>query len=213
MSTPRYDLNFLCLAVIYPGCMMVLNDISLMRGIRTLRVGLFFVIFMSIWNPVFNQELHTTWRGIPITYGMLSGMSMLMKGILALLAMYVLVNMLTIDGLCALLREIYLPTILVVTIQLMYRYISVLNEEAKTMTQSYKLRSGGAKGIHFKEWGSFLGSLLLRTYDRSKILYESMLLRGFDGTMVWDDVTMTATDFIITILVCGAMIVARIFVG
>ena len=49
------------------------------------------------------------------------------------------------------------------------------------MTESYHLRAPGQKGIHPRAWGSFLGQLLLRTIDRGQALYESMLLRGYDG--------------------------------
>ena len=47
------------------------------------------------------------------------------------------------------------------------------------MTNAYHLRAPGQKGIHVSAWGSFLGQLLLRTMDRGRELYESMLLRGY----------------------------------
>lgn len=49
------------------------------------------------------------------------------------------------------------------------------------MMLAYKLRAPGQKGIHFKVWGSFLGLLLLRSMDRAQTVYESMLLRGYQG--------------------------------
>lgn len=47
------------------------------------------------------------------------------------------------------------------------------------MTDAYRLRAPGQKGIQFSAWGSFLGQLLLRSMDRAEELYASMLLRGF----------------------------------
>ena len=57
----------------------------------------------------------------------------------------------------------------------------ILLDEASIMTDAYNLRAPGQKGIHISAWGSFLGQLLLRTMDRAQALYESMVLRGYNG--------------------------------
>ena len=49
------------------------------------------------------------------------------------------------------------------------------------MLVAYSLRAPGQKGIAYSSWGSFLGSLLLRTMDRAKEIVQSMELRGYDG--------------------------------
>ncbi|OPZ93826.1 MAG: hypothetical protein BWY74_00976 [Firmicutes bacterium ADurb.Bin419] len=49
------------------------------------------------------------------------------------------------------------------------------------MVRAYSLRTPGQKGIHHDSWGSFLGQLLLRTFERAERVYESMILRGFSG--------------------------------
>ena len=50
------------------------------------------------------------------------------------------------------------------------------------MTTAYHLRAPGQKGIHYSAWGSFLGQIFLRTVDRAQEVYDSMLLRGFEGS-------------------------------
>ena len=50
--------------------------------------------------------------------------------------------------------------------------------------QAYKLRAPYQKGINIKAWGSFAGQILLRSIDRAEIVYESMLLRGFNGNFI-----------------------------
>ena len=69
-------------------------------------------------------------------------------------------------------------------IQLKYyriRYIIVLLKEAERITLAYEMRAPGQKGIHWKAWGSLAGQLLLRSIDRAQVVYESMMLRGYDG--------------------------------
>ena len=48
------------------------------------------------------------------------------------------------------------------------------------MSQAYALRAPGKRGIAFRHWGSFMGLLLLRSVDRSREVYQAMLLRGYD---------------------------------
>lgn len=62
------------------------------------------------------------------------------------------------------------------------RYVSVLMEQVSIMLDAYALRAPGQKGIHISAWGSFLGQLILRSMDKARELYQSMLLRGFDGS-------------------------------
>ena len=49
------------------------------------------------------------------------------------------------------------------------------------MFQAYSLRAPGHRGGHVSAWGSFLGQLLLRSMDRAQIVYDSMMLRGYQG--------------------------------
>ena len=63
-----------------------------------------------------------------------------------------------------------------------YRYVTVLLEEVNRITQAYSLRAPNQKGIHYKVWGTLTGQVLLRSMDRANAVYESMLLRGYDGS-------------------------------
>lgn len=78
------------------------------------------------------------------------------------------------------LRKIHIPEIIVMIIQLIYRYINVLLKETKRIVEAYSLRAPGQKGINFKAWGSLLGQLLLRSIDRATDVHNSMSLRGYN---------------------------------
>ena len=49
------------------------------------------------------------------------------------------------------------------------------------MTDAYSLRAPGQTGLHYKVWGTMVGQLLLRSMDRAQIVYDSMMLRGYQG--------------------------------
>ena len=72
-------------------------------------------------------------------------------------------------------------TLMIKGLLLTYRYITLLLGEVNQMTQAYALRAPNQKGIHCKAWGSLTGQLLLRSVDRANEVYESMLLRGYQG--------------------------------
>ena len=126
------------------------------------------------------------------------------------LASFLLIATTPIDTLCAALRRLHVPDILVTLLLLTYRYIGVMLEEVVIMSEAYSLRAPGQKGIHISAWGSFLGQLLLRSMDRAEALYHSMLLRGFRGEYYYAEVPKCGvTGVIFTVSCCLAFLCAR----
>jgi cobalt/nickel transport system permease protein len=89
-----------------------------------------------------------------------------------------------VDGL----RQLRLPRIMVAIISFMYRYLSVLSDEATRMARARASRSadpdgrgGGSIMWRAKVTGSMVGSLFLRSYERSERIYAAMQARGFEG--------------------------------
>ena len=104
---------------------------------------------------------------------------LVVKGVLCFLAVYLLIATTGMERVCAALRQLHIPRVLVTTILLTYRYIVLLLQEGNRISTAYALRAPGEKGIHFRAWGSLLGQLLLRSVDRAQLVYESMMLRGY----------------------------------
>ena len=88
------------------------------------------------------------------------------------------------------LRELRLPRIMVAIIGFMYRYLAVLGDEAQRLMRARAARSAVAEGYHgggsivwrARVTGGMVGSLFLRSYERSERIYAAMQARGFDGT-------------------------------
>ncbi|MEQ8202062.1 MAG: energy-coupling factor transporter transmembrane component T, partial [Syntrophomonadaceae bacterium] len=107
--------------------------------------------------------------------------SIFIKCILTVAAGVLLIATTGMEELGAALRMLRVPRIFVLQLLLTYRYISVLGEETARMLRAYSLRAPGQKGVKLEAWGSFAGSLLLRSYDRAQRIYAAMCLRGFAG--------------------------------
>ncbi|MEI8334715.1 MAG: cobalt ECF transporter T component CbiQ [Chloroflexota bacterium] len=91
-----------------------------------------------------------------------------------------------VDGL----RALRMPRIIVSTISFMYRYLAVLSDEAGRMMRARASRSadidghgGGTVVWRMRVVGGMVGSLFLRSYERSERVYAAMQSRGFQGDL------------------------------
>lgn len=180
-SFPRYDFMGLLGMGIYPLFLFQLGEVAFREALHRLRIVLPVVCLVGIWNPLLDTEILTAIGGVPVSAGMISMLTLMLKGIFTVFAAYLLIATTKIEDICYALRLLHVPKLFVTQILLSYRYISVLLAEANRMSQAYALRAPGQKGIHYKVWGTFIGQLLLKSMDRAEELYESMCLRGYQG--------------------------------
>lgn len=180
MSFPKYSLSNVISMCIYPLLMYPLANISIYKAIWKMKVIIPLILLIGILNPFFDNTLIQIGT-ITINGGWISFITLAIKGILALLATYLLVATTRIDSICHSLRKLHIPSYLVSLILLTYRYVSVMVEELSTMSIAYQLRAPKEKGIAYQAWGSFLGNLLLRSMDKAKEIYLAMKLRGYKG--------------------------------
>ncbi len=90
------------------------------------------------------------------------------------------------------LRHLKVPDILVSTVSFMYRYVFVLSDEALRMMRAREARSartrcapgGGSIPWRARVAGNMAGQLFLRSYERSERVYNAMLARGYQGTLL-----------------------------
>ena len=181
VSFNKYDLSGLVFMIIFLISMYILGDISFFSSIKKLKIILPICIFLGIFNPFFDKVIIFNIGELEVTSGMVSGLTLIIKGMFSVLASYLLFATTGIEKICYALRIIHIPKIIVTQLLLTYRYITVLLTEANNIYQAYSLRAPKQKGVHYKVWGSLLGQLLLRSIDRANDVYESMLLRGYNG--------------------------------
>jgi cobalt/nickel transport system permease protein len=93
------------------------------------------------------------------------------------------------------LRGLRVPALIVSIIGFMYRYLAVIGDEAGRMNRARASRSPAAlhgprslgalaRSVRWRAQvtGGMVGSLFIRSYERSERVYAAMLARGFDGT-------------------------------
>lgn len=188
VSFPKYNFSGLMAMVLYPVLLFQAAGIPVGLCFYRLRMVLPLVCAVGLVNPFLDTAPVMALGNFTVTGGMISMVTLMMKGVFSLMASFLLIATTSIDALCAALRALHLPSMILTLLLLTYRYISIMLEEVSVMTQAYRLRAPGQKGLHFSAWGSFLGQLLLRTMDRAQELYGSMELRGFHGEFYYADV-------------------------
>ena len=212
VSFSKYNLSGLLVMAVYPVILFIMNDSSVKDALWRMRVVLPLVCVAGIFNPFFDRQAVMTVGQIEITGGVISMLTLMLKGVFTVSASYLLIATTTIEKICCALEICHLPKSLVMQVWLIYRYISVLLAETQRVVQAYELRAPGQKGIHFKVWGSLMGQMLLRSMDRAEVIYESMCLRGFDGVFrLKKEIRFCARDAVYLVLWIVIFAVLRYF--
>jgi len=211
VSFDKYDITGLAAMFVYPFIVFNIGDISFKDALHRLRVVLPVVCIVGIFNPFFDTQIVMTIGGLGIRAGVISMVTLMLKGIFTVLASYLLIATTTIEKICYSMTLLHLPKIFVTEIMLIYRYITLLLSEAHKMTQAYALRAPGQKGVAYKVWGSMIGQLLLRSVDRADNVYEAMNLRGYQGDYYCEKMGFKISDGVYLVIWLGIFIVFRVF--
>jgi len=181
VSFNKYELSGLLPLLFYPIIVITLADLPLVPLLKRMLIVLPFIIGIGLFNPLFDRIPMVVLPWIQISGGWISFLSILLKGVLTILAALLLIATTGMTRIAAVLDMLKIPKIFILQLLLTYRYITVLIEEVGHTLRAYSLRSRRERGISFSDWGSLTGHLLVRTLDRAQRVYHSMCCRGFTG--------------------------------
>lgn len=210
ISIDKYNVSGLMPYFFYPILMMALGEIPYRPVFSRLLIALPFAFFAGLSNPFLDRETALVLAGIPISWGLLSFASILIKTVLTVMAVLILIATTPMDRLAHELIRLRIPKIFVMQIMLTYRYLGLLIAEAGNMTTAYHLRSSRQKGIRLEHAGTFMGQLLLRSFDRAEKVYVAMKLRGFNGEYHFAlSEKMKTGDFLYGLILCVLFLLMR----
>lgn len=142
-----------------------------------------FIILIGIANPFYDKRPAFEVGQFTITYGWLSFLTILLRGILSVQALIILIGNCGFIRICNALILMKVPKILTTQLLLLYRYLGLLLEESFNIQRAIVSRGYGKKSFPLKMWVTIVGSLLIRTYERSKRIHNAMVSRGFNGSI------------------------------
>ncbi len=212
ISFDPYNLTGLMVFAFYPVILMALSEIPYKPLLKRLLVALPFSFFAGLSNIIFDQKLAMMIGSIPISYGVISFTTIIVKTVFTVMAVLILIATTSLPQISYQLLAIKVPKIIVEQIMLTYRYISVLLEQVSNMYTAYILRAPDAKGIKMKDMGIFVGQLLLKSFDRAENIYYAMKCRGYDGNYLYAKPNkVNQIDWIYLLVVGIVLLLMRFF--
>jgi len=181
--------TFVLLAVLAISATLV-AQIPLGEGLKRSAIVLPFAGMVAISLP-FTQggQVILSWNilGWTLTVtdqGLIQFASVMIKAWLSVMVSGLLVATTPFPELLKGLHSLRVPAILTSTISFMYRYLFVLVDEAMRLQTAREARSTGTGRTVWwrgQVLGKMIGSLFIRSYERSERIYAAMLSRGFAG--------------------------------
>lgn len=181
VSFGKYEISGLLPMLLYPIFLVTAGDLPARRLMKRVLIVSPFAILIGVFNPLFDREVLLHLGPIGVSGGWISFASILLRFFLTVSAALILIAMTGFTGICMALERIRVPSVFVVQLLFLYRYIFVLTEEAARMARARSLRSFSRRGNSVRVFGSLVGQLLLRTIDRAERVHLSMVCKGFDG--------------------------------
>ncbi|MCL1872583.1 MAG: cobalt ECF transporter T component CbiQ [Clostridiales bacterium] len=179
ISRPPGEILTLLPFALFPGLLLAFSRISPKYILGRAVLVLPFPLLAGLGNlfilkdPVYYLGLFA------VSQGMLFLLSLLLKALFTVSSLILLIACTSLRDLGGQLLRLKIPKAFCLQLFLTYRYLSLLLLEAGAMFQAYLLRAPGQKGIKIKDMGSFLGALLLRSFERANRIYQAMQCRGF----------------------------------
>ena len=171
MSLERHSVTRLSPFLFYPVLMCVLASVPAGLLLKRVLPALPFAFFAGVSCLMFERGTAGEVAGVRISLGMLSFAMIFCRTMLCVAAVMILVAVTPFADLMDALRRMHVPSVFADLLEMMYRYLSVLSEEAELMLTAFRLRSGG----RFRP--DIPGQLFLRSADRAERIYDAMKCR------------------------------------
>lgn len=165
--------------LLYPLIFAALGEVPGRVLMRRILTALPFCLFAGLGSLLFDRTVRYMLGPFPVTGGLLICGSILLRGVLVVWAVSLLMAVTPAGELFSQLRRMHVPGVLVRLLEMTYRYVGTLMEEAGRMQTAYALRSGGKTALEMRHMGAFVGMLLLKSHARAQRIYSAMELRGY----------------------------------
>ena len=175
--------------------------VSFLRS-RLCYPGLFILSMVLVLPFAAGQTVVWQWGPLALRQEGLAAMSLVVCRFVSILTLgFVLLGTTPFLTLVRVLRALRLPLILTDMILLTYRYLYEIADMLAMMQQSMRLRGFGQQRrwlrldvTTLRQLATLLGTLLIRSYERSERIYQAMRLRGYGQLRTPSSLTQQPMD-------------------
>ncbi len=159
------------------------------RGVMVLPLS----FCLGVSHLFFSRDI-IVYYNINVSEGFILFLLILLKTYVSVSILYVVMSITPMRQLSSGLKQLKVPSLLIMQLTMTYQYIFVLLNAAKDMYEAYILRNTNSRYIELKDVGCFIGQLLIRCVYQSQELYNAMICRGFDHTNAYSKSEKITTD-------------------
>ncbi len=186
ISFNRYTVAALAPMAILPLSMLWFGGVPIWFALRRVAILSPFILAICLFSPLYDHSAHAAafgpWRFV-VSGGWLTAFDLAIKFTFGVLALTALMSTTPFASLLEAMRKLGAPKLLVMQLGFVYRYLFVLIDEAMRIRRGRDFR-GAARapvGRRLAAVGNIVGSLFVRTLERSDRIQTAMAARGYRG--------------------------------
>jgi len=180
ISFPKYEVVALAPFFLFPVLLLTVGEIPILFIVKKMLIVSPFAIFIGIFNPFLDTRTAVVIAGIPVSAGLLSFLSILLKFSLTISAALLLIATTSFPGVCHALRRLGFPALFVSQLLFLYRYLFVLMEEAmRIIRHAHILFSIIARGklVHSLFDGTHTGCA--KTITTTGVFHRNIIIKSY----------------------------------
>ena len=180
-SFGKYEVAALLPFLAFPVTLALAGRVPPRPAARLLLAASPFALLVGAWNPLLDRAPRAVLLGLSLSGGALSLASIVLRFLLCTSAALVLVATTPLPALLRGLAQLGVPRAFVTQVQLLYRYLFLVVDEARRVGHARALREPSRRLPRAATARRMLASLLLRSWERADRIHDCMRARGFDG--------------------------------
>lgn len=187
LTPPLRFLEFCAYAVLLISLTLT-SKLSLLKTAKKALSIIPFVLLVAIFLPFLKEgnviySFNVYSLKVSVTdAGLIALWNSFIKSLLSITSMIILTSTTSFPEIMHGLQKLRAPKIIVMLISFMYRYIFVLVNEVQALQISWHSRYFGKRYLRqISITGTILGSLFIRTYEKSERIFLAMSSRGYEG--------------------------------
>ncbi|HYW79386.1 MAG TPA: cobalt ECF transporter T component CbiQ [Thermoguttaceae bacterium] len=215
ISFDRYAVADLAPMAVLPLALLWFAHVPVWFAVRRVAILSPFILMLVLMSPIYDRYPHEVTFGpwnYTVSGGWLTAADIAIKFALSVLALTAMMCVTRFTLLLEAMRRLGMPQVIVMQLGFLYRYIFVLIDEAMRVRRARDFRGGALVpvGRRLAAVGGVIGTLFVRTLNRSERIHLAMATRGYRGEPhSLSHLRFTGVDAVFLIGVCLYLVACR----
>jgi cobalt/nickel transport system permease protein len=186
ISFNRYVVAGLAPMAVFPLALLWFAGVPVWFALRRLAILSPFILMLALMSPIYDRAQHLAAFGpwyYRVSGGWLTAADVAIKFACGVLALTAMMCSTRFALLLEAMRRLGVPQLIVMQLGFLYRYLFVLIDEALRVRRARDFRGAALApvGRRLGAVGGVIGTLFVRTLDRSERVHLAMAARGYRG--------------------------------